>query len=66
MSFERELDALLSLHDAKVCAEVDAGACQTDWDRHKAREASDRYMDAYDRLLARYGEAEPRESHNGA
>lgn len=61
MSFERELDTLISLHDEKVCAEINSRACQTDWDRRKAREADGKYAEAYDRLLALYGHAEPRQ-----
>lgn len=59
MRFEQELDHLLSLHDKMVCAEIDAGACQTDSDRRRAREAADKFEEAYDRFLVRYKDANP-------
>jgi hypothetical protein len=48
--FETGLDRLISAHDRKVCAEIDAGACRTsrDYDRaHKARGAYDEARDAF-------------------
>jgi hypothetical protein len=48
---ESALDRLISMHDRKVCAEIDAGACQTSWDYRRMHEARDAYEEARDAFL---------------
>lgn len=48
---ETRLDALLRLHDRKVCKEIDAGACQTSYDYRKRDLAIQAYEDGYDAFM---------------
>jgi len=49
--FESALGDLISAHDRKVCAEIDAGACRTARDFDKMHRARDAYAEAHDAFL---------------
>jgi hypothetical protein len=49
--FEAGLDRLISAHDRKVCAEIDAGACRTSSDYARMHRARDAYEEAREAFL---------------
>jgi hypothetical protein len=50
-SIETILDSFEHAVDRRVCTEIDAGACGTEYDRRKAHEAADKYWDTREESL---------------